>query len=204
MSTQPIGYSGYGNAQVNLKKNLDSANLGKSGQNRHASAESGDWKSKIRDQINYYLNDVPKGDDGKLSFKDVDDYRAKLEKKWDKSVKSDLKKMGIDTDKKLPLSYNSASGKLTVSKQHPDKALIDKYFASNPDKVEEFKTIIQLGKMTSASRSKLSSVELHKNLQQQALAWWYGENSDPTTWFKGGGMMLGQGKSSYTGLDIKV
>jgi len=178
--------------------------LQKSGQAKKSRSENTSWKTQIRDQVNAYLSDIPKNGDGKLSFKDIEDYRKKLETEWDTSVKADLKKLGVNTDKEFPLSYDPATGKLTVSNGHPDKEKIDQYFESNSDKVEEFQKIVQLGKMTYMSKSSLSPLEIRKNIQQEAMAWWYGDNTDPTSWFKGGGLMLGQGQSSYSGLDIKV
>ena len=204
MATQPIGYSNFNDTQALLQKAKDGTSSEESTTIQKKQTQGGTWKTQIREQIEYYLKDVPKGEDGKLSFQDVDDYRKKLEKEWDDTVKADLAKLGVNTDEEFPLSYDATKGKLTVKEGHPDKVAIDKYFADNPDKVKEFTTIIQLGKMTSASRNQLSPVELQKSIQQQAISWWYEDNSDPSTWFKGGGMMLGQSQASYTGLNLKV
>jgi hypothetical protein len=204
MSTQPIGYSGYNYTSAQLQRTADEAESQKSGQIKKDQSENVSWKTQIRDQVNEYLSDIPKGTDGKLSFKDIEDYRKKLETEWDDSVKADLEKLGVNTETDFPLSYDPATGKLTVSNTHPDKAKIEQYFESNPDKVEEFQKIIQLGKMTYMSKSTLSPLEMQKNIQQEAMAWWYEDNSDPTSWFKGGGLMLGQGQSTYSGLNLKV
>jgi len=210
MAINATGTNTYAQSQSLLQKLMDQKD-GKetdASNKSESSVSSGNqtWKTKIRDNINSILNDVPKGDDGKLSFKDVDEYRKGLEKKWDDAVKADLEKLGVDPDSEYPLTYNPTTGKVSVSNGHPDKDVIDKYFDDNPDKVEEFQQIIQLGKMTSASRSTLSPVELKRNIQQQSMAWWYEDNSDPRTWFSGGSSMMGLGQSqaAYTGLDLKV
>ncbi len=207
MSTQPIGYA---NNSV-LGSLLSQVNNQTQTEEQQAAAKqqtefTGSWKSQIRSQIDSLLKDVPKGDDNKLSFQDIDDYRAKLEKEWDESVKADLKKLGVNTEKEFPLSWDAATGKLTVSKEHPDKEKIDKYFASNEDKVAEFQRIIQLGKMTSMSKENFTPTQMRQNIQKESMAWWYEDNSDPTTWFAGGGLLLGNGnnQASYTGLNLKV
>ena len=77
MSTQPIGYSSYSS----LYSLLNSASSDvESSQSAKTETEGLNWKTQIRNQIDEYLKDVPKGADGKISFKDVDDYRETLEK----------------------------------------------------------------------------------------------------------------------------
>lgn len=200
MSTQAVGSSGY-NGVANLLRQLK----GQETEQGEASQKlTKGWRGRIREQVNNLLKDIPKGDDGKLSFKDIDTHRKDLEKKWDDAVKADLKKLGVDVEKEFPLSWDSSTGKLTVSKDHPDKKTIDKYFADNPDRVKDFKRIIQLGKMTSVSKQKLTPVDMQQSLQSQSIAWWYQDNTDPSTWFKGGGLLLNNNMKSYTGLNLKV
>lgn len=207
MSTQAIGSNGYSDTASLLKAAKEEQQLQETASQASSKSEtssSTSWESRIRNDIQRYLSEVPKGEDGKLSFKDVDDYREGLEKEWDEAVKADLKKLGVDVSKEFPLSYDPTTGKVTVSGDHPDKALIDKYFEANPDKVEEFEKIVQLGKLTAVSNANFSPMELRQTIQQQSMAWWYEDNSDPTTWFNGGGMLVAQGQTSYTGLDLRV
>ncbi|WP_319471493.1 hypothetical protein [uncultured Pseudodesulfovibrio sp.] len=202
MATQSIGSFSYSGA---------SSLLNMSGQNGTQQAgkvspfQAGkNLRSQIRAQIDDLLKDVPKGTDGKLSFKDIDDYREKLGKEWDESVKADLEKLGVDVEKEFPLSWDTKTGKLTVSKEHPDKEVIDKYFESNPEKVEEFQKIVQLGKMTRTHEQKLTPQQLQKSIQQESVAWWYEDNSDPTSWFQGGGRLMSNTQAAYSGLNLKV
>ncbi len=202
MATQSIGsfsYSG-ANSLLNMSGQNGTQQAGKT-----SPFQSGkNLRSQIRAQIDDLLKDVPKGSDGKLSFKDIDDYREKLGKEWDESVKADLKKLGVDVENEFPLSWDASTGKLTVSKEHPDKELIDKYFESNPEKVEEFQKIVQLGKMTRTHEQKLTPQQLQKSIQQESVAWWYEDNSDPTSWFKGGGRLMSNTQAAYSGLNLKV
>jgi hypothetical protein len=206
MSTQSIGSYGYTSAYTKLREKAEEAKLYATAEqaDKSTAANTSETSSPMGKQIMDYLSEIPKGDDGTLSFKDVDEYRKKLETEWDVEVSSDLLKLGVDITQQLPLSYDPATGKVTVSKSHPDKAKIDAYFESNQDKVDEFEKILQLGKLTTTADEQLSQTEMGQNIQQQSLAWWFEDNSDPTTWFSGGGMMAGQGLSSYTGINIKV
>ncbi|QJB58323.1 hypothetical protein HFN16_01135 [Pseudodesulfovibrio sp. zrk46] len=198
----PYGVGSYSNS-YSLLQTLSSQSETQSSDSTTDSS-SANWKTQIRNSINAILADVPKGDDGKLSFDDVDTYRKSLEEKWDEEVKADLEKLGVDPDSKYPLTWDPTTGKVIVQEGHPDKAVIDKYFEDNPDKVEEFQKIIQLGKLTSTSRSTLSPTEMRQSIQQQSMAWWYEDNSDPRTWFSGGSSLMGFGSSAYTGLNITV
>lgn len=161
-------------------------------------------KSEIRSQIDALLANIPKGDDGKLSFEDIDTYRETLETEWDDAVKADLAKLGVNVDEELPLTWDPATGKVICSDGYPDKDIIDRYFVSNPDKIDEFERIIKLGKMTSTHSQKLSASEMRQSIQQQSMSWWYEDNTDPTSWFSGGGTMLGSTMATYKGLNITV
>jgi len=202
MSTQAIGSAAYMSTYKLLQAANEQEQLYTEADRASKEADKS-ATSALGNDIAKYLAKIPKGDDGKLSFKDVDDYRAKLAKEWDDEVKKDLKKLGVDVSEKLPLSYDTKTGKITVTGKHKDKATIEKYLADNPDKVEGFKEIIQLGKLTSTANSNLSQSQMVQNIQYKAMTWWFADNSDPKTWFSGGGMMLG-GMSTYSGLNLKV
>lgn len=201
MTTEAIGYSSYSSSDLLL---LQSSNDGQTQQAQKETSGTGSLKSQIREQINGLLANIPKGDDGKLSFKDITNYLEEQEAAWDESVKADFTKLGIDLSKEFPLTYDPANHTVTVAEGHPDKSLIDKYFELNPEKVEKFEEIVQIGKMNRISSSTLSLSELKRDIQQNSMAVWYEDNSDPSSWFTGGGMLFGNNVASYTGLDIKV
>lgn len=201
MSTEGIGYSSYSATSLFLQNtNSQAQSVRTSG----GQSDKGSSISSLRSQIDALLANIPKGSDNKLSFKEVHDYLEEQEKQWDETVKADLKELGVNTYEQFPLSYDPKAGTVTVAEGHPDKAVIDKYFADNPDKVAKFEEIIQIGKLTNTSKSNLTPVDIKRSIQQQSMAIWFEDNSDPTTWFSGGGMMFGAGNSSYTGLNIKV
>ena len=204
--TQPVGSQQYMNAYSLLKPSAEETQLytraAKVDQDKSSTGSS----SALQTDIKSYLDKIPKGEDNTLSFSEVDDYRSKMEAKWDIQVTADLEALGVDVTKQLPLSYDAATGKVTVAKDHPDKEIIDKYFEDNPDKVEEFKTIIQLGKLTqtASASTQLSPTQYRQSLQLQSLSWWFADNSNPSDWFSGGGLLFGQGQTAYTGLNLQV
>lgn len=166
---------------------------------------SGNSSAGLASEILSILNQIPKGDDNRLSFQEVEDYREKLGDKWDDAVMADLKELGVDVSSEIAMTYDPSTGKVTVPAGTPDADIINRYFEDNPDKVEEFRNIIQLGKLASTATTKLSQNDLLTNLQQQSMAWWFADNSDPSTWFDGGGLLaFSQNNTAYTGLNLMV
>ena len=164
-----------------------------------------DEPSALAAEILSILDQIPKGDDNRLSCQEVADYREKLGDKWDIEVMADLQKLGVDISKEFAMTYDPDTGKVTVPKDTPNADVINKYFEDNPDKVEEFRNIIQLGKLASTSAAKLPQNSLMTSMQQQSLAWWYADNTSPSSWFDGGGLLaMGQGTTSYQGLNLMV
>ena len=203
MSTESIGSSLLSSAYTRLQAANEQKKLyEEAAEISKEQAASG--TSSMGQDILGYLSKIPKGDDGMLSFQDVDDYLGELETLWDASVMADLEKLGVDITQQFPLTYDTTTGKVTVSSDHKDKEIIDKYFKDNPDRVADFETIVQLGKLTNTAEDKLSQDMMTTNLQLESLAWWYEDNTDPTGWFAGGGMLAMGSGSSYLGLNLTV
>lgn len=204
MSTYPIGSAGYSNTYAALQAaNEEKVLKEKAAEVSLENSKSG--KSAMGTDIMNLLSQVPKGNDGTLSFKDVEDYREQLGTAWDVAVMADLETLGVDITKEMPMSYDPDTGKVTVAAGTKNKDIIDQYFEDNPDRVAEFYDIVQLGKLTSTADSKLSQSQMMQNLQMQTIAWWYEDNSNPQDWFSGGGLLAVQSRSaSYTGLNLTV
>lgn len=196
------GYSAYGN-NTSLLEMLNSSESEETSTSGNSTSSSG-MTSALRSQIDSILENIPKGEDGKLSFAEVEEYLETKQEAWDESVKADFEELGINTYDQFPLSYDAASGTVVVAAGHPDKQLIDNYFANNQDKVDELEEIIQIGKLTRTSSQNLSTTELKQSLQQTAMSVWFEDNTDPSSWFSGGGLMFGGGALSLSGLNITV
>lgn len=196
----------YQNSLYSTMRELEKREETDGSTSRKSSEEtSGDWRGRIRSEIESLLDEIPKGDDDKLSFEDIRDYRAKLDEEFDDSVKKDLKALGVDVSRKFTLVHDGATGKVTVDGNHPDKAIIDKYFEDNPDKVNDFKKLLQLDKLVSYTRPQqtLSQNDFKAQMQAKSMAWWLSSNMDASSWFSNGGMMFGAG-AAYQSLNLRV
>ncbi|MEZ7197339.1 hypothetical protein [Pseudodesulfovibrio karagichevae] len=205
MSTTSIGSDLITGTYRLLRASVEEKQLQEQARKLDEESAKNSGSSGLASEISSILDQIPKGDDNRLSFQDVQNYRKTLGDKWDIEVMADLKKLGVDVSSEFAMTYDPDTGKVTVPESTKDAAIINKYFEDNPDKVKEFHDIIQLGKLTSTASSQLSQSQMMTSLQQQSLAWWYADNTDPSSWFKGGGLLaMGGSSSSYSGLNLMV
>ncbi len=205
MSTQPIEHKVYSYTHKQPRRpqgDVDFPLAPEQSKKRHVEVQ--DSRGAVRDRIKNILSEIPKRDGNRLSFQDIIDYRDALETEWDQTVGDDLKKFGVDMSVKFRLRHDAATNDVSASVDHPDKARIDAYFAANPDRADEFRTVIQLGKLVEVAENKLSPQDMNQTLQTEAMAWWYHSNMDTAALFNGGGVVFGAGSSAYKGVDILV
>jgi len=205
MSTAAIGSDLITGTYTLLRASVEEKQLYQQAEKLTDESSNGNASAGLTSEILSILNQIPKGDDNRLSFQEVEAYREDLGDKWDESVMADLKELGVDVSSEIAMTYDPTTGKVTVPAGTADADIINGYFENNPDKVEEFKNIIQLGKLTSTASTNLSQNDLLTSLQQQSMAWWFADNTDPSTWFDGGGLLaFSGGSSAYTGLNLMV
>jgi hypothetical protein len=205
MSTTSIGSDLITGTYTLLRASVEEKQLRQQAKALDEESSQSGVSSGLASDISSVLDQIPKGDDNRLSFQEVQDYREKLGDKWDAAVMADLKELGVDVSKEFAMTYDPDTGKVTVPDSTKDAEIINKYFEDNPDRVEEFHTIIQLGKLASTASSQLSQNEMMTSLTQQSMSWWYADNTDPTSWFEGGGLLaMGGSSASYTGLNLMV
>lgn len=205
MPTQRIEHNVYSYSQKQPRRPQSDADFPlapESSKKRHGDVT--DSSAAVRDRIQIILSDVPKRDGKTLSFQDVVDYRDTIETEWDRGIGDDLKELGVDMTASFRLMHDASSGKVRAIGDHPDKAKIDGYFESNPERADEFRIILQLGKLASVAQGKLTPKDMNQTLQIEAMAWWYQANMDTASLFQGGGVVFGAGGSAYKGLDIHV
>ena len=205
MPTQPIEHKVYSYAYKQPKRpqgDVDFPLAPEQSKKRHEAVP--DSRGAVWNSIQNILSEIPKRDGNRLSFQDIIDYRNAMETEWDQAVDGDLKGLGVDMSVKFRLRHDASADDVTASTDHPDKARIDAYFVANPDRANEFRTIIQLGKLANVAENKLSPQDMGQTLQVEAMAWWYQSNMDTTSLFGGGGVIFGAGGSAYKGLDIRV
>lgn len=128
-------------------------------------ATSGLLSTEGREELAKALDSMKKAGYTSFSFADVEKYRQSLESQFAEAVRSDLTEMGVDPDIQFNLVLD-ASGNLQVVTDHADKAVIEQYFADNPEMVDVFKHIQALSNLKKAqSRSPDQAAEFSKNLK---------------------------------------
>ena len=163
MSTQPIEHKGYGYTFKQTRRPQEDVDfpLGPETSKKRLEDPT-EPQATVRDHIRSLLADVPKQDGNRLSFKAIVDYRDIMEKDWDAVVSGDLQGLGVDMNRKFRLMHDPVTGQVTAGNDHPDKAKIDQYFALNPEVADDFKTVMQLGKLVDVAERKLTPDEMNQ------------------------------------------
>lgn len=158
--------------------------------------------SDVGSAISNLLSEVPNSG-GKLTFKDVMEYRDKLQEEFETALKEDLEAIGVDTDVEFTLNYDAASGKVTVDPNHPDKAKIDNYFDQNPDRCDEFAKIVSLSNISNTAENRLRPSQLKQQIQASAMETWW--SSDSASSIASGNLLFGASSGlQFFGLDTVV
>jgi hypothetical protein len=196
IDTSLYGYNYY--SGLGQSSGLTTSSTATSGSNVTAST------SAIRAQIEALLADVPRSEGGKLTFDDVISYRDEQREAFEARVQSDLAALGVDTDLDMTFSYDANSDVLTVDSGHPDKKLIDAYFAANEDVRADFAEVVALTKLSGSAETKLTATEMRTSLQVQSMAIWAEANASNT--FSGGSLFFTEEEDTPTffGLDLMV
>ncbi len=157
---------------------------------------------EISQSVKSLLDEVPSSG-GKLTFKDVMDYRDALQEKFEAELKSDLEAIGVNTDIEFTLSYDAAGDKVTVDQNHPDKAKIDNYFDQNPERREEFAKIVSYSNISNVAENKLSPGQLKQQIQASAMETWWSSGSASS--IASGNMLFGAASGlQFFGLNTVV
>lgn len=159
--------------------------------------------SVLRGYLRDLLSTAASDDAGQLTFADVEARHTELLETWNDEVKADLEALGVDTSTVFRLLYDPA-GSATVTGEHPDKDMINAYFAANPERVQQLGQTLQFGKLAATARNSLSDRDMTRPLSTDAMAWWYSTNMNSQSLFAPGGVVVGAGAAPYRGLDILV
>jgi hypothetical protein len=204
MATQPIEQAVQGYTYKRPRKSVSDSDfpLGpeQSKTRRDDAPASG---SVLRGYLRDLLSTASPDADGQLTFADVETRHTELLETWNDEVKADLQGLGVDTATVFRLLHDPA-GAATVAGDHPDKDMINAYFAANPERVHQLGQALQFGKLAAAARNSLSEQDMTRPLSAEAMANWYAANMPPQTLFVPGGVVVGAGAAPYKGLDIRV
>ncbi|OIQ52213.1 hypothetical protein BerOc1_00687 [Pseudodesulfovibrio hydrargyri] len=159
--------------------------------------------SVLRGYLRDLLSTASPDAGGQLTFADVENRHAELLETWTDEVKADLEGLGVNTATVFRLLYDPA-GSAAVAGEHPDKDMINAYFAANPDRVRQLGQALQFGKLAASARNGLPEQDMTRPLSAEAMANWYAANMPPQSLFAPGGVVVGAGAAPYKGLDIRV
>ncbi len=204
MATQPIEQAVQGYTYRRPRKSASDGEfpLGPE-QSRNRRDEPSASGSVMRGYLRHLLATVSPGGTGQLTFADIEAHHTELLETWNDEVKADLETLGADTSTVFRLLHDPA-GSASVVGEHPDKEMINAYFAANPGKVEQLGQTLRFGKLVAAAKNSLSERDMTRPLSAAAMAWWYSTNMNTQTLFAPGGVVVGASAAPYKGLDILV
>ncbi|KAB1442084.1 hypothetical protein [Pseudodesulfovibrio senegalensis] len=191
--------------------NATASNAGSSaasGQNE-GSQQTSEESSKLSARFDELVKNIIRRSGSSLSFSDLQEEADELEDEFDKQVKDELKALGVDTDKSFQLRYDEKTEKMVCS-NHPDKDKIEAYFNSNPDRVEQFRDIVDLRAITGYAQSNMSSQLFQTQMSPQlfqrqmdylSMSVWMGSMESG---FTGTMNMSASGSNFYQGLNLQV
>jgi hypothetical protein len=204
MATQPIEQAVQGYTYKRPKRSASDSEFPLGPEQSKTRRDDGPASgSVLRDYLRDQLSIASPDADGQLTFTDVETRHTELLETWNDEVKADLQGLGVDTATVFRLLYDPA-GSATVAGEHPDKAMINAYFAANPERVQQLGQALQFGKLTAAARNSLSEQDMNTPLSAEAMANWYAANMNHQSLFAPGGIVVGAGVAPYKGLDIRV
>lgn len=160
-------------------------------------------EGQIRKQVDEMLEGVPYTGN-KLTMQDVINYRDSKREQLEETIRADLDKLGVDLDQDIDLAYDSSSGLVYCSSDHPDADLINRYFKANPELCEEYADALKLSRMTSLAEEKMSPSQMRSALQQQAVSLWWEESGAGSQTTLMGSLGATSGLEAYKGLNLSV
>ncbi len=102
-----------------------------------------------------------------VTFSQILGYKEEIQEKFSSKVADELEELGIPRDAKYTIATDYETGEIVVSSDSEYKAEIEKYFADNPEIVEEFQQIQYLSNLERASSN--SSISEAQNVTKQQL-----------------------------------
>lgn len=200
------GYGSYNSMIMggSSKKAEETDGTNESGESS-SSAENETTSSGLSDYLDDLLDKVYDTPRAMLSFEDVEDKLEELREEFDDQVLADLKELGVNTDIAFKLSYDSNTGAVTASSNHPDKDKIEAYFNSNPERTEQFKDITDLQTVTGYASSTLSTQDFKAQMTMMSMSVWLSTGLTSDSFTGTSGMdFSSMGSSAYQGLNLTV
>lgn len=160
--------------------------------------------AQLTSDILKLLETIPSAQQGYLSASDVQEQADKLEDEFDDQVLAELKELGVDTDAKFQLVYDSASDEVVCSKDHPDKDKIEAYFKANPERKEQFKSLICMRSLAQTASASMSPAMFEQQMALTSMSVWFGENMESSDFLGSQGIVYGAQSSYYKSINLTV
>ncbi|WP_147820418.1 hypothetical protein [Salidesulfovibrio onnuriiensis] len=159
---------------------------------------------KLTSDILKLLQTIPAAQQGYLSASDLQKQADKLEDEFDDQVLAELKELGVDTDTKFQLVYDSAKDAVVCSNGHPDKDKIEAYFKANPERKEQFKSLLCMRNLTQTATASMSPDLFKQQMTLASMSVWFGENMESSEFLGAQGIIYGAQSSYYKSINMTV
>lgn len=166
-----ITYSGLRNEPRTTDETSSESTVSRQ-QARRASMYTGGTSSMagIARQVQAALAGVEPDSNGRITFKQVEEYKKTQEASFAEDVKSDLRELGVDEDIEFRL-VSDGKGGISVISDHPDADLVERYFKANPEMVDRFNSMEMLGNFDRARQFQDRPVtDMRKAIQMEGVA----------------------------------
>ncbi len=171
------------NAKNSSDKSANSSaaeNLLSSGNNVTSGSSLSSYMLDNAENLKAIFDEIAKIVGGSVTFSNVKEYQEELQQQFNKAVKEDLQKMGVDPNVEFTLASDGEGGIKVLCDSATDKAMIEAYFDQNEDMVKAFNKLQTLSNLDKARKEQgYSAEELKNRIQLEGLAqWWSTEGTD--------------------------
>ncbi|GFM33670.1 hypothetical protein LN040_01595 [Desulfovibrio subterraneus] len=126
--------------------------------------------SGIAREVEAALAGVEPDSNGRITFKQLEAHKGKMESEFAEKVKTDLRALGVDEKIEFRLVSDNNGG-VSVLSDSKDAALVERYFKANPKMVDEFNKIQMIGNFDRARQFQDRPVtDMRKEIQMQGAA----------------------------------
>ena len=159
--------------------------------------------SSLVELVRYAMDDMGLGEDSRVTFSQLTEYRSMVEDDFNALLKSSLEAAGIDPSAKFTLQVNDGGG-ITVQGADADTVkAVQAVFDGSEDLVKAYKKMEAFSGLDQARKAmQISPTESRRRIQMESIAaWWENSGDSASSWFSA----YAEGSlSRMSGLDLSV
>ncbi len=159
--------------------------------------------SSLVELVRYAMDDMGLGEDSRMTFSQLTEYRSMVEDDFNALLKSSLEAAGIDPSAKFTLQVNDGGG-ITVQGADADTVkAVQAVFDGSEDLVKAYKKMEAFSGLDQARKAmQISPTESRRRIQMESIAaWWENSGDSASSWFSA----YAEGSlSRMSGLDLSV